>query len=203
MGSTIGNSLTKITDYKKVLEEKTLEQYKGKTNFTKLFEVFSVEFQNIENMFWDLYEKRWITSSEGQQLDNLGYNLDIERQGLSDTDYRQIIYAKIGQYNSNGTIDEISSLVKLMTNADKIIINELYPAKIEITIIGDNLNLNKDFLKASIQKSIAGGVGLELIIAGHFPVFCYAKESGDPLPSNFSGYPAEDGTTKSYYMESV
>jgi hypothetical protein len=203
MGSTIGNTLTKITDYNALIQSKILEQYKGKVNWNKLFEVISEEFNNIENMFWDLYIKRWLDSSEGKQLDNLGYNLSVERQGLDDADFRQIIHGKIGQYNSNGRINDIIGVIKLMTNADFILVTELFPAKLSIAIIGDSLNLNADFLEESIKGSVAGGVGIDIIISGNIPVFVYAPEDGSMLTPEFSGYPAEDASTVSYYAETV
>jgi len=203
MGSKTGNTLEKILDYDLLLKDKILEQYKGKENFGKLFKVIFKEFDNIESMFWDLHTLRWLDSSEGLQLDNLGYNLSVERQGLSDINYRQIIYAKIGQYNSNGTINEIIKLIKLMTNAEFVLISELFPAKLVIAIIGDSLNLDADFLESSIKGAIAGGVGIDIIIAGHTPVFVYAPEDGSSLPPQFSGYPAEDGSTVSYYAEEI
>jgi len=195
--------MEKITSYYNLITSKVLEQYKEKDNFKKILECFSAEFDVLENVFFDLYIKRWLSNSVGKQLDNIGYNLSIERQGLQDSDYRQIIYARIGQYNSNGTINNIMDLAKLMTNADFVVFTEIFPAKINLAIIGDTLNLNKDFLQSSLQSAVAGGVKLDLIISGSVPVFCYASETGAILPIQFSGYPAEDGSTVSYYAEKL
>ena len=203
MGGKIGNTLTKIEDYLAIANSKLLQQYKGKPNFQKILTIFSDRMDEVENVMWDLYTKRWLDSSEGQQLDNLGYNLSTERQGLNDVDYRQVLYGKIGQYNSDGTIEDLISIIKLMTNAELVVITELYPAKMNIAIIGDSLNLNTDFLKSSIKGSVAGGVGIEIIVSGKTPIFAYAPEDGSPMPNLFIGYSAEDDSNNSYYVEAI
>lgn len=204
MGTTIGNTLQKIPDYKAIILDKFLEQYKGKPNWDKMLNLISDGFTELENVFWDLYIKRWLESSEGTQLDNLGDNLSVERQGLSDDNYRQIIYAKIGQYNSNGRIEDILNITKLLTNASLIEVNETFPAKLSINIIGDSLNLNDDFLESSIKASTAGGVGLDsVVITENLPYFKFQDLSLSDIDADASGFSSLSSPNEGGYLSEL
>jgi len=203
MGSTIGNTLEKITSYKNYISSKVLEQYKGKENWDKILNLITKPFDEIENVIFDLYLKRWIASSEGKQLDNIGYNLSVNRDGLSDDGFRQVIYGFIGQYNSNGTIEDIIRIANLMTNSGLVSVNELFPAKMIVTVIGDSLLINEDFFKTTLKKATSGGVGIDVLAVHGTPVFVYGSETGAILPTAFIGYPSEDGSNESYYAESL
>lgn len=188
MGSKIGNTLEKINSYLAIGNEKLLQQYKGKENFQKLLTIFARQFDELEDSLFQLYLLRWLNSAEGQQLDNLGYNLSTTRQGLSDDDYRQILYGRIGQYNSDGSINDIIDVVKLMTNADLIVLNEVFPAKIILNIIGISLIINEDFLKETINGAVAGGVGIDITVNENLPMFMYDDLNDPKIISDTTGY---------------
>jgi len=188
MGSKEGNTLEKITSYLAIGNEKLLQQYKGKENFQKLLTIFARQFDELEDSLFQLYLLRWLSSATGQQLDNLGYNLSTTRQGLNDDDYRQILYGRIGQYNSDGSINDIINIVKLMTNADFVVLTELFPAKIILNIIGINLVLSEDFLKETINGSVAGGVGIDITVNENLPAFMFADLNNPNIISDVSGF---------------
>ena len=188
MGSKIGNTLEKINSYLAIGNEKLLQQYKGKENFQKLLTIFARQFDELEDSLFQLYLLRWLNSAEGQQLDNLGYNLSTTRQGLSDDDYRQILYGRIGQYNSDGSINDIIDVVKLMTNADLIVLNDVFPAKIILNIIGISLIINEDFLKETINGAVAGGVGIDITVNENLPMFMYDDLNDPKIISDTTGY---------------
>ena len=91
--------------------------------------------QEIENAFWQIYTLRFLSVATGAQLDGWGSILSIPRNGLSDTDYRTLLYFWVGVYNSFGTPAEMISVFKFCTDATKIQYTERYPAGFAMTAL--------------------------------------------------------------------
>ena len=198
---TIGNDFKFRESYRSFLQQYVLEQFKGKQYYNSLLDVMAYIFDRTTTVHEDLYYMRWLAVAQGAQLDNIGYMLATERQGLDDEDYRQILYGQISRYNSMGTHKEIVNVVKLMTNAVTVPIQELYPAKIIVLIIGNDLNLNIRFLVDAINSSASGGVGVYALLASLEKVFLFQPLDGSPLPEYGRGFPPLDGSDVSYWVK--
>lgn len=94
----------------------------------------------------------------GAQLDGWGRILSTPRQGLNDTDYRFLLYARVAGFNSLGTIPEMEQLYANMMGVLAVVAYEPYVAEfwMEVTLpvpIGD-LTLIAQAIKASKPAAV-------------------------------------------------
>lgn len=78
---------------------------------------------------------------------------------LQDEYYRSLIKAKIGYNTSHCTRNENIRNIKNMTFADHVIIDNIEPMVLDITLYGDNI-LNLQNLRKQIEKFLGDGVGI-------------------------------------------
>lgn len=84
--------------------------------------------QELENVAWDLYTKRWLWIAEGAQLDRLGEVLEEPRSaGLSDDDYRARLQVAVRVYNSNGEPDRLIEIAQFAAAPTEIQLIEKSP----------------------------------------------------------------------------
>lgn len=81
---------------------------------------------------------------------------------LSDAEYIQKIYAYIGTNSSSGSLEELISIIKKITNADTVLINKNENQGISIDIKGDGLIMTKNTINY-IQNILGDGIYLEEI----------------------------------------
>lgn len=83
----------------------------------------------------------------------------VPNGSFEDVNYRQRIKAKIGVNISKCTREENINAIKNMTFAEKVIIKNVAPMQLDITIKGANLFITQD-LKTTIENMIGQGVGI-------------------------------------------
>ena len=143
--------------------------------------IFAQYIQREENLKWALFTQTNLTAARGATLDRWGILLNLTRQGLNDTAYLQMLQLQIIQYVTNGSIETIIQVFKILTGGGLIQVQEMFPAKFEVTAIGGNPIVSMTALKNFIQQTKAGGVGFVAKLASSDPfVFAYDK-SGDGL----------------------
>lgn len=87
--------------------------------------------QEIEDALWDIYTLRWLWIAEGKQLDGLGEILGEPRKGTaSDDSYRARLHVVVGSHTSDGTPDELLSLLTSAVVPDFVQLIEKFPATI-------------------------------------------------------------------------
>lgn len=85
-----------------------------KINFMRLLTLYLTRLQTIDNMLVYLAENRTLLKATGLNLDEIGQQLGIFRNGLEDTDYRAVILILTGASATSGTRPElIASLTQL------------------------------------------------------------------------------------------
>lgn len=89
---------------------------------------------------------------------------------LEDVNFRARVKAKAGANSSKCTREDNIRIIKNMTFAKKVIIKNIEPMLLDITLIGDNLFLTQN-IKADIESVLGRGVGLRNLIT--------EKENGD------------------------
>jgi len=110
-----------------------VEQFRGKPKLAAFLTAFVNQLQELEAVFFDLMEDRWLDTAVGAQLDGLGEIVGVERLGLDDTDYRAAIRAKIRFNLSSGTIpDNTTILPLLISNSFEIV--EWFPAAFDVVV---------------------------------------------------------------------
>lgn len=158
-------ALTQIFDHVAKALDRLPYQFKTQENIENLISLYANRTQNVEDIFWELLELRFLEDALGQQLDNLGKILDIEREGLSDDDYRIRLIAKIAQHNSEGTPEDLIAIYSLLMDPDKIEYNEIYPAEFTMAAINANPIGSTDKIHEAILRTKAGGVRLSYLVS--------------------------------------
>ena len=116
---------------------------------------FAEQIQDLENMFFELFEQRWLDTATGKQLDNLGKILDEARNGQNDTDYRATLQAKVRLNSTNGTVEDIiQTLIDI--GAATVDLTQFFPAAF-LADIGE-IDVNEDFVRNKIDLSKGGGI---------------------------------------------
>ena len=78
-----------------------------KENLVKFLSVFLERLKNIDDMYVDLSENRLLRNATGVNLDELGEQVGIARDGLSDMNYRAIITILLASAAKHGTRSQV------------------------------------------------------------------------------------------------
>jgi Protein of unknown function (DUF2612) len=92
------------------------EQHKNKPNIDSLLRSAVEAFVDLESAFLQLLLERDVNTAIGKQLDDIGLIVGERRLGLSDTDYRPRIRARILTNRSKGRASEIITIARLILN---------------------------------------------------------------------------------------
>lgn len=158
--------------------ERLIEQYKEKPNFLAVLNTLLERVQTLEDQFDNLILGRWLDNVSGDLLDKFGSIVGQDRFGLSDDDYRILIYIQIGRNNSEGRISDIANIYQLITGATKVHLVEAFPASIYLLSDGDIEESKANFIYEKLSEILSAGVRLDNI--GKF----------DPnKPFAFAGFP--------------
>ena len=125
---------------------------------------FGNQCQKLENAARKLLYNISIDKSEGIQLDNIGTIVNQGRLGYNDTYYKILLKVKIGINVSEGEIERILTLWKLLIGSDNVTLTENYPGKIKLSTDTDPGADILIFMKNVAKNALAGGVGIDTII---------------------------------------
>jgi|GEM_PF-1593142 len=153
------NDLTYISTHAAGAKARLLYQYRGRPNIEALITSLSGDrAQQLEDSLFTLYTRLDIDLSEGVQLDNIGELVGQTRGGQSDAVYRLFLKAKAGKNVSEGDINQVLSVWKLITGGTAVQLIENYPAEVELysdVPVPDELAA---FAFAIMQEVVAAGV---------------------------------------------
>ena len=94
--------------------------------------LYGNQVQEIEDALRELLYGFDIDQSVGDQLDVIGSIVGQDRLGKSDDDYRIDIKIKIGINTSEGDIEKIITIWRLLAPGAEVTIEEDFPAKIDL-----------------------------------------------------------------------
>jgi hypothetical protein len=162
-------SLTEKLNHVAEALDNLVQQFKGKGNLALFITSWVNEVQELEGMWFDLLQNRWIATAIGAQLDGLGSIVGEDRRGRSDAEYRIAIIARVGINTGSGTPEDVIKYVTTVTNGANVELAEYFPAAItvravaaltvaEATIIG---NLLKEIKAAGVKVDFIYGVSPE------------------------------------------
>jgi len=164
-----------------------LAQLRDKARFTTLVRIYATLFQELEDVFWDLYTLRRIDTATGIQLDVIGRIVDEPRAGFSDTDYRAILRIKGRVLRSKGTADDLIEISRLMLQATDFLYEESYPASVQVTVFGTPV-FSLYLLQRFLHQAKAAGVRLDVVAsAPSASAFHYGDEGTDALTGYGAG----------------
>lgn len=188
-------SSARIADHAAVAVSR-LPSYEQKgPNWGRLIRALLDGAQTVEDTLDDFIEERSLSTSAGQQLDNLGTVMNLPRAGgQADADYRAALLGRAGSMGSSGTMDQLVDVLGIaVPGFVQILTQEHAPATVEMTAVGpDTLTPQQDAdVREIMTRTKAGGVGLILNI-NEEPLFLWgdsadADVNGDLSPS-INGY---------------
>lgn len=188
-----------IIDYINRARARMLQQFKREEapNLDKLLQVMVAEIQEAENELHELLTFRSVATASGEQLDVLGDIVGIDREGRTDSDFRDVIFLQIAINNGGGQESVLSALLDNLTDATVIDIWETFPAGLDIFINSDDLSLNTI---QSLRRAIAATVSLQFAYTDGGVPFAFEGDSyGEGFGSTADA--AEGGEWAAVYTE--
>lgn len=145
-----------------VEEAKTflIEQFKGKPNIEGILSSWVQQFQDLEDVYWQILRGRTIDQAIGVQLDFLGALVGESRKGRNDAEYRAAIQLRIRINRSTGRAVDIYEIVSLMT--ENFTYQEFYPADFLVTVYFPLL-AQYQAVENAIRQAKPAGVGASLV----------------------------------------
>lgn len=169
----MGNDITKITDYTTFLDL-LIQQFKDKPNFVAILTALSKQCEDVEDAIFEFFDQFNVDNAEGDQLDIIGNIVGIDRNGLSDTDYRSLIRTKIIINNGSGEFEIIIKALTDLYNATTVYMYNYGNAKLYIWV---DVLLTSDDLQ-TILTFLPAGVELFLIVSSTNPFVFYDDPDG-------------------------
>ena len=120
------------------------------------------QLNDLEDMFFDLLEKRSIDVATGINLDVIGKIIGLSRySGQTDTSYRLDLKAWVKYLFSQGEINTLTFVLQNLTDSVNVILEEYFPGA--VIMFFDGTILNADNLHNIMDNTAAGGIRLDLI----------------------------------------
>lgn len=190
----------KITTHVDDALNRRVEQHKEKENLEGMLKAFNNQKQELENVFFELLEERLdLNNTVGQQLDNFGKIVDLEREGFDDDFYRILLLVKIGQNVSNGDPERIISTFKLLTQATLVHYQNLGDASIGLSVDTTIDPSLVDFFFENMERVVAGGVRIDFM-ASFDPDESFSFDGVGPIGLGFSSLAAPTTGGKFAYL---
>lgn len=143
-----------------------LEQYKGKTNLKKVIEIYTKQVQDLEDAFYTFFLLKSIQDSEGAQLDLIGKVIgQVRKLGESDETYRINLAVKIGINTSEGELEKVISIFKIITGSEWVKLDDYENGNIGLT--GNNLPIDQNSINlifSNVERILLAGVRLLTIV---------------------------------------
>lgn len=175
--------MTQITDYAEFNQPPFLIEYlRQDSDPLKLIQMQDQQFNELEQVFQDLFLKVHIATAEGEQLNNLGRILQVDRSGRNDPSYRTVLTGKAAANTKSGTPEVLLEVIREIYQATEAHYVSNFPAGFKIqqngayqlflygelmTDTGDNLFLSTgDQLYYSEADTISEQIILDLAPAG-------------------------------------
>jgi len=136
--------LSYITTHETDGANRMLSSLRGGT-VEQFFEVFLRRYQGLEDELWALIEGRQLASATGFTLEQIGNKVGQPRPAFgpastADGPYRVLIYGKIAENISYGTIPDIYNILRALELVN-VKIYQNYPASITINYVSNSLTL--------------------------------------------------------------
>ena len=143
-----------------------LEQYKSKPRIKSVISSICTPIQGIQTVTNELNTLRTINGSVGQQLDNLGTIVGIQRGELTDAQYRLWIKAKVLINISDGEPEIVIQAYTLLTEGSTTYLTEFFPGAIGLMSDGVIPSGLESTVAHLIKQCLSAGVRIDTL--GYF-----------------------------------
>lgn len=150
------SSITYRPDVAAFLLSRLAEEFR-KPRISKLFGGIGAQYQALEDAAWQLYTLRSVDTAEGWVLDVLGKLVGERRQGSLDADYRIRVRARIRANLSDGTIEDVLAVFRLLLGgAGTLRLQEYFPAGFVLRVSGVALTVAQIAIFARFLRQVRG-----------------------------------------------
>jgi hypothetical protein len=106
-----------------------LEQFRDKTSVERFLDIYIRQVADLERVFFELAELRFLDTAEGAQLDGIGQIVGEARQSRADPEYRIALSVRITLNLSQGLREDIIEIILgILGPSTTVEIEEYYPA---------------------------------------------------------------------------
>lgn len=171
------------------------QQWRNKIHMIDMLRIFLGRYNDLEAAYQDLLLLRSINTANsddplgtvGDQLDKIGAKVGQRRNGLNNDDYRRYCRARIRANNSNGRVEDLIAVSRLILNDSAAVpvvtTQAIATAIVEINGVAIDDNV-AGILVQFLRIAVAGGVRLQQIThpggdAGSFALGDAAAPSSD------------------------
>lgn len=155
----------RITDHVAAALARLAQQLKDKPNIEAIFTALLGPTQSIEDVLYQLLTERTIDTAVGAQLDALGTLVGQPRNGMVDEDYRRLVRARIARNNSDGLVEDLIVVTRLIIdNTDFTIEADQEPiASVAMRVFGIEMDPDlAELLISFLRDTVSAGVRIVL-----------------------------------------
>lgn len=190
-------TITQITDHEDRAAARIVGKLRDKPRFEALVRALVSPFQEIEDTLWALFESD-VDSATGDELDVLGRIVGEPRAGETDDEvYRRRVRARIMANRSNGTVEDLIRVSRLIVNDDAAYHKAVRQSVATIVLRIEDVAITQstaDVLIAMLSRAVAAGVRIILESMRSAPASVFRFDSGPGLDQgNFAD--AQEGST--------
>lgn len=126
--------MEKIENHAEEAKKRLLKQFQNSKILNDFVETIGERFQELENELFNLYFLNYL-KAEGNKLDDFGDIIGSLRAGLDDEKFKNLLTAAICENNSEGTIEDLIQICRLLTRPKKVLLFESAPNQVSLVSI--------------------------------------------------------------------
>lgn len=154
----------KIDDHESEIKARSVWQYKGKEYFDKLRQAYAERTQQYEDIIWQMMVERALSSARGVNLERLGEFYLVERQGLSDGLYRNLIITVRNRFQAAGQNEILLASLRLLSANNNVSLTQVFPATVLMRIFVDDFGDSPNPIELNIVMQAIKAAGVKLHI---------------------------------------
>lgn len=148
--------IVKIEDYT-VNTKLIIEQYKKSTNLKGMIDAIQKQADDLETALFEIRDLYYLSTAEGIQLDYIGIIFGVERQGLSDNDFRTLISAT-ASLRTSGEPESIITILKVLYGATFVDYIPAYPTVPAAFYLITDSTISQQFLERISPSGVAPSI---------------------------------------------
>lgn len=137
----------------------------GKPRWAALFVAIARQIQELEDVFWDILEKRTIENATGVQLAILGKLVGQIDPGLGEDIFRNLIRVRIRINRSRATRDDLIEVLQLLGIASEDRTLAAVGSAFRLDMYTEP-PLPTALMHSVLSEALAAGVGLHIVYPG-------------------------------------
>ena len=135
-----------------------LGQFLGTTaGVEEILNAFAVQVTQLEAAAFGLMTGIMLANATGTNLDVIGRDLGLPRNGLTDAVYQSLLYVQTAVNASCGGPEDIITVLKNFAAGTNVSVNFTYPAKV---IVGVDSTYSEANVRTFLMPVVPSGVGL-------------------------------------------